>query len=245
MSVSASPNPFVRLSIAKARLADQLRASLPAGWPDDLDHFRAEVELLPDVPPAAVLLALTDVARELEELAGSRCARRLTAALRAADAAGLPTHMLCCRFGEALRAWFDDLGAGTLVPAVQARRMAGYIRQHSAEPITLATLAGVSGWDARVLARLFLAEMGVSVGEYVRKVRIDEAAARLRRGDKVESVIAAVGWKGRRHFFRHFKTQMGVAPAKYREAWRLRGSRSRIVAACSPARRTQHTASAW
>jgi len=59
----------------------------------------------------------------------------------------------------------------------------------------------------------------MSIREYLQAARIDHAAARLREGDKVESVLATAGWRGRKNFFRHFKDRIGTTPAQYRDSW--------------------------
>ena len=64
----------------------------------------------------------------------------------------------------------------------------------------------------------------MSIREYLHAARINQAAARLRQGDKVESVLATVGWRGRKNFFRHFKNRIGTTPAQYRDGW-MRTSR--------------------
>ena len=50
-------------------------------------------------------------------------------------------------------------------------------------------------------------DMGMSIWRYLHAARMDQAVARLRKGDKVESVLATVGWRGRKNFFRHFKAR--------------------------------------
>jgi AraC-like DNA-binding protein len=136
----------------------------------------------------------------------------------ATDAA-CPVDALCRRFAAVFREWCATLEPGSLVPAVVVRRIEGYIDEHYAERLTRAVLMQVSGWDAVYLAETFRSVRGISIRSYVDAVRIEKAAARLRAGDKVESVIADVGWRGRRHFFTHFKMRMGMTPAKYRAAW--------------------------
>jgi methylphosphotriester-DNA--protein-cysteine methyltransferase len=61
--------------------------------------------------------------------------------------------------------------------------------------------------------------MRMSIREYLQAARINQATARLRQGDKVESVLATVGWRGRKNFFRHFKNRIGTTPAQYRDSW--------------------------
>ena len=112
----------------------------------------------------------------------------------------------------------------SLTSEVQAHRIAEYIDRHFADPITLGSLSQISGWCGRDLSRAFRSSMRMSIREYLHAARINQAAARLRQGDKVESVLATVGWRGRKNFFRHFKNRIGTTPAQYRDGW-MRTSR--------------------
>jgi AraC-like DNA-binding protein len=161
----------------------------------------------------------------------------------------LTSEALCRRFEAAVRMWCTQLGPGSLIPEVQARRVAEYIDQHFAEQITLSSLSRVSGWCTRQLSRAFRSSMRMSIRQYLQATRIDQAAARLRQGDKVESVVAAVGWRGRKNFFHHFKRRLGTTPAQYRDGWNAplvrpekrmtTHSTDAVAVACDIRRRTQ------
>jgi AraC-like DNA-binding protein len=168
------------------------------------------------------LLFLVDLARELDRLAcgpGNRQRQRLLTAVDSPAAATMSAPALCHQFEDALSRWCGRIEPGSLIAEVQAHRVATYIDQHFTEHITLISLARMSGWCTRPLSRAFRSTMHMSIRQYLQKTRIDHAAARLREGDKVESVVAAVGWRGRKNFFRQFKRRVGTTPAQYRECW--------------------------
>jgi AraC-like DNA-binding protein len=226
VSMQCEPNSTscVVLLEMRDRLIARFRRDLPVEWRHLIATFLREVSALPEpLPPSILLLVLTDFARELDRLAPveSSVARRrpLLAALGTTSTEALTSEALSRRFEAAVHEWCLRLGPGTLIPEVQARRIAEYIDQHFAEQITLATLSRVSGWRTRHLSRAFRSSMRMSIRQYLQAARIDQAAARLRQGDKVESVIAAVGWRGRKNFFRHFKQCLGTTPAQYRDGW--------------------------
>jgi len=222
MNTEWGQSPIVRLLDMKDQVVDALRHDPPVKWPLHIAGFLAAVQSIPPpLPTGAVFTALADVARALERLGDGQATGALCAmfAVDAPSAVTCRPEASCAQFQAGMDAWTADLDCGALVPAMQARRIAEYIEQHFAERITLAKLSRMSGWDARYLSRIFRSVRRVSIREYLEAVRIDQAAAWLRHGDKVESVVAAVGWRGRRNFFRHFKERMGLTPAEYRAAW--------------------------
>jgi AraC-like DNA-binding protein len=223
MDHEVNTTSWIALLEQRDRLVAKLRHDVPDGWPRLVATFLRDVQPFSEsLPHGVVLLLLTDVARELDRVAGQPAVGHRPSLLVSLDpvrAGSLSSNALCDHFDAAVCAWCTRLAPGSLLPEVQAHRLAEYIDQHFAEPITLATLGAVSGWCTRELSRAFRSSMRVSIRQYLQATRIDQAAARLRQGDKVESVVAAVGWRGRKNFFRHFKARFGTTPAQYREGW--------------------------
>lgn len=78
----------------------------------------------------------------------------------------------------------------------------------------LATEAGVS---ADLLARRFRAAYGMTVGRYLRRVRVERAAAELLRPDQpVADIALRAGFVDQAHFTREFRRAFGVPPGAYR-----------------------------
>ncbi len=223
MDQEAQTTSWIVLLEMRDRLIAQLHHDVPAVWPSLIGRFLNEVKAVPHLPSGVLLLLLVDLARELDRFAAGTATtlrrQSLLAALEA-DAAATPvTEAVCCRFEEAIRRWCARIEPGSLISEVQAQRVAEYIDQHFAEPITLGSLSRASGWCTRQLSRAFRSSMRMSTREYLQATRIDHAAARLRQGDKVESVLAAVGWRGRKNFFDQFRQRLGTTPAQYRDSW--------------------------
>ena len=85
------------------------------------------------------------------------------------------------------------------------------------ERLSLADLAALAGVHPSHLAREFRAHYGVSVGEYVRRVRCEWAAARLlATNDSISEIAASAGYSDQSHFTRQCVRFLSVGPAKYR-----------------------------
>ncbi len=241
MDQEANTTAWIALLDKRDHLVARFRHELPCAWPTLVATFVRDVQALSaTLPHGVVLLLLTDVARELDRLSPRPTIDHqpsLLASIERHRVAAVPAHVLCDRFGAAVCDWCSQLQPGSLLPEVQAHRVAEYIDRHFAEPITLSQLATLSGWCTRELSRAFRASMRMSIRQYLQATRIEQAAARLREGDKVESVVAAVGWRGRKNFFRHFKARVGTTPAQYRDGWVAQSAGSeRTIRLSGPAR---------
>jgi AraC family transcriptional regulator len=99
------------------------------------------------------------------------------------------------------------------------RKTIDYVKAHHARPIKLTDAARVAGLSVPRLVREFRTQLGCSVGEYVRRVRIDRALTELQRNDTTVSRVAHdVGFTDQSHFTRVFKQHVGTTPARYRRA---------------------------
>jgi AraC family transcriptional regulator len=89
-------------------------------------------------------------------------------------------------------------------------------------PPSLSELAAVAGVTPTHVCHAFKAHIGLSIGEYVRRVRITWAAEQLRTSNLPLSAIAmAAGYSDQSHFTRESRRLLGERPSEYR-----RGSRA-------------------
>jgi AraC family transcriptional regulator len=96
------------------------------------------------------------------------------------------------------------------------------------ERMTLDGIAGSVGVHPAHLARVFRELHGCTVGDYVRRLRIEYACHCLRTSDTALATIAlAAGFADQSHFSRVFKRQTGVSPAVFRESIVPRKSNAR------------------
>jgi AraC family transcriptional regulator len=92
-----------------------------------------------------------------------------------------------------------------------------FLHTHFADPISLAETAAAAGVHPSHLARVFRRELGCSVGEYVRDLRVDFACRELARGDQPLARIAlAAGFTDQSHLSRCVRQQTGMPPAAFR-----------------------------
>src|SRR5690606_1387796 len=65
--------------------------------------------------------------------------------------------------------------------------------------------------------RLFLTEVGEPPASFLRRIRMDAAALRLKWADEpAETIAQALGFSSRPAFIRAFTQRFGVSPARYR-----------------------------
>jgi len=85
------------------------------------------------------------------------------------------------------------------------------------EPIALADVAEVVRVHPTHLARAFRAAYGCSVGDYLRRKRIEQCCERLARADlPLLEVALEAGFSDQSHFSRVFKRVVGESPGAYR-----------------------------
>ena len=92
-----------------------------------------------------------------------------------------------------------------------------YIHEHPAADLSLTALAERLHMSPRHFARVFTAEVGVSPGRYVERVRLETARRLLTDShDSTEMVARAAGFGNYQALRRAFTSTLGVSPAEYR-----------------------------
>ncbi|GAA2458504.1 substrate-binding domain-containing protein [Streptomyces glaucus] len=92
-----------------------------------------------------------------------------------------------------------------------------YLYEHYRRHISRWQVAQAAGVSPDHLGRLFHQRYGLTVWEYLTRLRVRRAAERLRSSeDSVQSVARAVGFRDRAYFSRVFRRVTGVAPHFYR-----------------------------
>jgi AraC family transcriptional regulator len=96
-------------------------------------------------------------------------------------------------------------------------RVRNILEQRFAEPYKLSEIAAEAGVHPVHLAREFRKHYGTSVGEYLRRVRIEYACRELMGSNAaVTNIAAAAGFADQSHFSRTFKRFCGTTPGRYR-----------------------------
>jgi AraC family transcriptional regulator, arabinose operon regulatory protein len=92
-----------------------------------------------------------------------------------------------------------------------------HIEEHYAAPLVVPRLARMVNVTAGTLARSFKKYQGETIGQYIVKVRVREAAHRLANTDaKIEQIAETTGFPNRAYLSRVFKKITGESPARFR-----------------------------
>ncbi|MBP3470291.1 MAG: response regulator [Lachnospiraceae bacterium] len=93
-----------------------------------------------------------------------------------------------------------------------------YIDNHYSESITLNEISRKYYINAAYFSRAFKREIGINFNDYLRKLRLDKAAAFLASTDlKIYEIAGKVGFDNPNYFMKKFQEQYGITPGKYRE----------------------------
>ena len=91
------------------------------------------------------------------------------------------------------------------------------IVEHFCETLKLTEIAAEVGVHPVYLATAFRQKFGVTISEFVRKLRIEHACAELTKGELPLSAIALqAGFVDQSHFSKTFKQFTGMSPARFR-----------------------------
>jgi two-component system response regulator YesN len=95
------------------------------------------------------------------------------------------------------------------------RHMLDVIETSYADRITLHTLSSTLNRQSAYLGHLFRKEVGMSVRQWVTRVRLERAAQLIREGAKIEAVALKVGYRSKKNFYRQFKRQFATTPSQF------------------------------
>lgn len=156
------------------------------------DAVRAEHQAIFDLGPPERLLSLL---RILNHLAGDDNARPL---------ASMPVTQ-----------------DGTPESRERIDRVVTYIHMHYADSIAMPELAEIAALSVSGLHRMFRRHMQTTVTDYIMRMRIGDASARLSSTDQpVQFIAEAVGYRALSNFNRQFHALKGMSPREYRNLFR-------------------------
>ena len=93
------------------------------------------------------------------------------------------------------------------------------------DPLTLSAVAGAVGIHPSHLARTFRKRFGCTMGEYVRRLRVERASHDLATSStSLSEISAGAGFFDQSHFSKVFRRHTGMTPAEYRARVRARSS---------------------
>jgi two-component system response regulator YesN len=100
------------------------------------------------------------------------------------------------------------------------KRMLEEIQRNYTHRLTLGIVARTLGRHSAYLGRLFRAETGMSLHEYVTRARMVNAAVQVRSGVKIEAIALDLGYRSKKNFYRQFRRRFGMTPDAYRHVQR-------------------------
>lgn len=96
------------------------------------------------------------------------------------------------------------------------RRVEEQLHAEFRRTISLSEIAKVAGVHPSHLAKAFRRAVGLTVGEYVRRLRVDYGATLLKQGElSLAQIAVACGFHDQSHFARVFKLHFQVSPGRY------------------------------
>ena len=116
-------------------------------------------------------------------------------------------------------------GAAKLPEGVseEVYRCMSYIQSHTNMPLGVEDVADQIHRSSSWLMRRFRAELGMSVGDYITKCKMDEACELLTYSDRTLSQISAyLGYSSQSYFQNVFRKQLGMTPMQYRRQGRVK-----------------------
>ena len=177
--------------------------SLGAGWvsrlADDDRELRPHPGVLGDAPRQLMVRLHRESIRAEGGVSSALVVEGLTLAL----------------IGEARR---ERSGAALRgAPPAWLTRAEAYLRDHAFESVRVDVAARVAGVHPVLLSRWFRRVHHVTVGEFVRRLRVERACHLLASTTKPLSVIALeCGFVDHAHFTRTFRTLVHLTPSDYR-----------------------------
>ena len=209
------------LLFLKAGLHHFGRHAIPKGTEWYYVHFYMDGDMETEAPyeekseQDRLFLYRLSIPKYVQGLAGSDTERRIIESVNFANSR------------EPGRQWFTNERLFRLLSHIAMRqnaveprltdRVAEYLSEHYREEICFSELAASFYISYQRLAALFAAEKGVSMGEYVKRLRLEEAAGLL-CGTLISigEIAAKVGYQDALYFSKQFSRHFGMSPREYR-----------------------------
>lgn len=102
--------------------------------------------------------------------------------------------------------------------SVPVRKAIKMISENTGKRLTVQQIADATGYDRSHLHRLFKAEIGIGIHEYISVVRMNAAKGMLKDGThSIADIASLLGFSSQSHFCRAFSEAVGVTPKEFRD----------------------------
>ncbi|MGA2697015.1 MAG: AraC family transcriptional regulator [Terriglobales bacterium] len=132
---------------------------------------------------------------------------------------------------ELLGRWFREKVYADRGSPSWLRQVKALLHDSFCNPVSLNQIASVAGVHPSHVAREFHRVYGMTIGEYLRKLRIEFVAERLvypsKDGAALTDLALSAGFSSQAHMAAVFKRMIGMTPGEYRKAHGLHQSRDR------------------
>lgn len=108
-------------------------------------------------------------------------------------------------------------------PPLWLERTREFLHENFAETLSLSEVAEIAEVHPVHLVRTFRTFYRCTIGEYIRRLRVDFACRELSRFDlPLATIASSAGFSDQSHLSRTFKQHTGLSPSEFRAALRLR-----------------------
>ena len=95
-----------------------------------------------------------------------------------------------------------------------------HLNEHYMDNIRLDILADQFHYNKEYLTTVFKKKYGLSIGEYVARLKIEDAKRQLRYTTKtMDEIMITLGYSDVSYFYRQFKKVEGISPGQYRKKY--------------------------
>src|SRR5579871_230302 len=204
--------------LAEAGLLDQRRVTTHWAYCATLAARYPEITVDPD----PIFVTDGNVTTSAGVTAGIDLALALVEDDLGRDAAlDIARHLVVFLRRPANQAQFSTQLAAQLADREPLREVQRWIADHPAADLSVETLASKASLSPRQFARAFAAEVGMSPGRYVDRVRLETARRRMEdTADGVAETARLCGYGTPEAMRRAFIRTLGITPAEYRRRFR-------------------------
>ncbi|MDL2060053.1 AraC family transcriptional regulator [Mesosutterella sp. AGMB02718] len=201
-------------------LCVDFKPRLLAGLPSSLIGKRYVSPFEGERGPESALLPRAQAAAELSRAADAKERKQAGWELRALGALLLLWAELLPELSRRARAG-GKRAASSARASRCAAAMIDFIEAHAGEPLKLSAVARAANLSESEARRVFTRTTGESPMAYLRRRRLERAAALLEQpGLSVEEAAAACGFSSASYFVRAFRKEKGLPPLRWRRAGR-------------------------